>query len=98
MQSGNSCGESPREFYESDGPIDLPGDFFMGDKQSMLEFTREPAGGGCGRERCFPVQCVVVARICQAVSHGMAAHAAVEDDPQRGWMDTTPVFVLAGPR
>ena len=44
--------------------------FFMGDKQSMLEFAREPAGGGCGREWWFPVQCMVVARICQGVSHG----------------------------
>ena len=48
----------------------------MGDKQSMLEFAREPAGGGYGRAWCFPVQCTVVARICQGVSHGEAAHAA----------------------
>ena len=78
MQSGNSCGESPREFYEGDGPIDPPGDFRMGAKETMLEFAREPAGGGCGREWWFPVQCMVVARICQAVSHGGAAHAACE--------------------
>ena len=43
-----------------------------------MEFAREPAGGGCGREWCFPVQCMVVARICQAVSHGIAVHAACE--------------------
>ena len=84
MLSGNTCGESPTEFYESDGPIGPPGDFLMGDKQSMLEFAREPAGGGYGREWCFPVQCMVVARICQAVSHGDAAHAAFEDAPQSG--------------
>ena len=44
----------------------------------MLEFAREPAGGGCGREWCFPVQCMVVARICQGVSHGDEARAAFE--------------------
>ncbi len=53
----------------------------MGGKQSMLEFAREPAGGGYGRAWCFPVQCTVVARICQGVSHGEAAHAAFKELP-----------------
>ena len=48
----------------------------MGAKDSMLEFAREPAGGGCGREWWFPVQCVVVARLPGRIPRGNAAHAA----------------------
>ena len=50
----------------------------MGAKDSILEFAREPAGGGCGREWCFPVQCMVVARLPGCIPRGNAAHAACE--------------------
>ena len=45
----------------------------MGAKDSILEFAREPAGGGYDRAWCFPLQCVVVARLPRV---GNAAHAA----------------------
>ena len=58
----------------------------MGAKDSILEFAREPAGGGYDRAWCFPLQCVVVARLPRV---GNAAHAAFGMLP-------TPVLVLAG--
>ena len=53
----------------------------MGAKESMLEFAREPAGGGYGREWWFPVQCMVVARLARAYPTGNAARVAFEELP-----------------
>ena len=53
----------------------------MGAKDSVQEFAREPAGGGYDKAWCFPLQCVVVARLPRG---GNAAHAAFGMLPNAG--------------
>ena len=72
-----------RENFMVAHPIGPSRRILMGAKDSMLEFAREPAGGGYDRAWCFPVQCMVVARLPRVYPTGECSPCCLEEAPQR---------------